>query len=205
MKCRRDGNCEITLETRRRCKSCRLKKCFAVGKEVNEIEFISIFCFPGMRKEWILTEEEKLSKKLRIEENRRLRMNSINPSPPLAIDTTTETKSNLDLHTVVLEKNPLGSVKPTSLSVAGNDVINDVIQAFNDGFKFDPMSYGWSYPLAKKLTAICQILNTKNTTALRLISFYKRLAEFDALHDYDKVNLIKNNLPYIFLFHGSLG
>lgn len=156
-----------------------------------------------MRKEWILTEEEKLSKKIRIEENRRLRMNTIDPSS--ATDTTVETKSDLDLHTVVLNKNPLGSMKPTSSSVADNDVINDVIRAFNDGFKFDPMSYGWSYPLAKKLTAICQILNTKNTTALRLISFYKRLAEFDALHDYDKVNLIKNNLPYIFLFHGSLG
>lgn len=156
-----------------------------------------------MRKEWILTEEEKLSKKIRIEENRRLRMNTIDSSS--ATDTAVETKSDLDLHTVVLNKNPLGSMKPTSSSVADNDVINDVIRAFNDGFKFDPMSYGWSYPLAKKLTAICQILNTKNTTALRLISFYKRLAEFDALHDYDKVNLIKNNLPYIFLFHGSLG
>ena len=158
-----------------------------------------------MRKEWILTEEEKQSKKLRIEENRRLRMNTIDPSSPSSTATPAETKSDLDLHTVVLDKNPLGLIKPTSSSIADNDVINDVIRAFNDGFKFDPMSYGWSYPLAKKLTAICQILNTKNTTALRLISFYKRLAEFDALHDYDKVNLIKNNLPYIFLFHGSLG
>jgi len=52
---------------------------------------------------------------------------------------------------------------------------------------------------------LCQILNTKNTTALRLISFYKRLSEFDALNEIDKVNLIKNNLPYIFIFHASLG
>lgn len=156
-------------------------------------------CSLGMRKEWILTEEEKLNKKRRIEENRRLRLNTLNPSSD---------KSDLDLQAVVLNKNSPTSIQSASSSPSSptnNDVINNVVRAFNDGFKLDPMSYGWSYPLAKKLTAICQILNTKNTTALRLISFYKRLAEFDALSDYDKVNLIKNNLPYIFIFHGSLG
>jgi len=172
LKCRRDGACEITLETRRRCKSCRLKKCFAVG----------------MRKEWILTEEEKLNKKRRIEENRRLRLANTNESTNL-----TE-KFDLDL---------LGKTK--ILYKQNVDVISNVVNAFNNGFKSDPTSYGWSYPLAKKITALCQILNTKNTTALRLISFYKKLSEFDALNEIDKVNLIKNNLPYIFIFHASLG
>ena len=157
----------------------------------------SLLSSVGMRKEWILTEEEKLNKKRRIEENRRLRMNTLNPSPE---------KSDLDFQTVVLNKTSVNSSQPSSpSSLTNNDVINHVVRAFNDGFKLDATSYGWSYPLAKKLTAICQILNTKNTTALRLISFYKRLAEFDALTDYDKVNLIKNNLSYIFIFHGSLG
>ncbi|CAF5041405.1 unnamed protein product, partial [Rotaria socialis] len=30
LKCRRDGACEISVGTRRRCKSCRLNKCFTV-------------------------------------------------------------------------------------------------------------------------------------------------------------------------------
>jgi len=151
-----------------------------------------------MRKEWILTEEEKLNKKRRIEENRRLRLANTN-EPINSIE-----KFDLDLQSVVLNKNKISSINSIS-SVQNGDVISNVVTAFNDGFKLDPTSYGWSYPLAKKITALCQILNTKNTTALRLISFYKRLAEFDALNEIDKVNLIKNNLPYIFIFHGSLG
>ncbi len=151
-----------------------------------------------MRKEWILTEEEKINKKRRIEENRRLRLNNIND-----IKDPTE-KPDLELQIVVLNKNQISTIKSVS-SIANNDVISNIVTAFNDGFKLDTTSYGWSYPLAKKITALCQILNTKNTTALRLISFYKRLAEFDALDENDKVNLIKTNLSYIFIFHASLG
>lgn len=151
-----------------------------------------------MRKEWILTEEEKINKKRRIEENRRLRLSNTNEY------SNSDEKPNLDLQTIVLEKHQL-SLKNTNSSVQNSENISHVVNAFNDGFQLDPSSYGWSYPLAKKLTALCQILNTKNTTALRLISFYKRLSEFDKLDEYDKVNLIKSNLPYIFIFHGSLG
>lgn len=151
-----------------------------------------------MRKEWILTEEEKINKKRRIEENRRLRLNNIND-----IKDPTE-KPDLELQIVVLNKNQISTIKSVS-SIANNDVISNIVTAFNDGFKLDTTSYGWSYPLAKKITALCQILNTKNTTALRLISFYKRLPEFDALIEIDKVNLIKTNLPHIFMFHASLG
>jgi hypothetical protein len=151
-----------------------------------------------MRKEWILTEEEKLNKKRRIEENRRLRLTSINEV------TNSNEKLDLDLQTVVLDKKRISGIISTS-SNQTSDIVRNVVTAFNDGFQLDPTSYGWSYPLAKKITALCQILNTKNTTALRLISFYKRLSEFDALDEMDKVNLIKNNLPCIFIFHASLG
>jgi hypothetical protein len=156
-----------------------------------------------MRKEWILTDEEKLNKKRRIEENRRLRI--VNTNEPLLLkDNSKETKNSivkldLDLQSVVLDKNKITSF------IQNGDIISNVVTAFNDGFKLDPDIYGWSYPLAKKITALCQILNTKNTTALRLISFFKRLSEFDALNEVDKVNLIRNNLPYIFIFHASLG
>ncbi|CAF1250047.1 unnamed protein product [Adineta steineri] len=79
--CRSSNNdCVITLETRKRCKACRLKKCFD----------------KGLRKEWIMSEEEKRTKKQKIEDNRRLRAMSHNStmfsftpscSPPIVPET----------------------------------------------------------------------------------------------------------------------
>ena len=53
-KCPYDENCRMDVSNRRFCKRCRLKKCFDIG----------------MRKEYILTEEEKSRKRQKIEENR---------------------------------------------------------------------------------------------------------------------------------------
>ncbi|CAF4750994.1 unnamed protein product [Rotaria sp. Silwood2] len=55
--CRVSGNCSITVETRRHCSSCRIKKCFAVG----------------MRKESIRSEQEKFMKRLQLNKTRRSR------------------------------------------------------------------------------------------------------------------------------------
>ena len=137
-----------------------------------------------MRKEWILTDEEKVNKKRRIEENRRLRVSTTDD----AIANKSEGKTSRR--------------KPPSHS---DHIVGHVVMAFRDGFKLEPTGYGWSYPLARKITALCQILNTKNTTALRLISSYKRLDDFDALDETDKVHLVKSNLRYMFFFQSSLG
>ncbi len=53
-RCPFDGNCKVDAVTRRFCQRCRLRKCFDVG----------------MRKEWIMSDEEKVKKKQKIEANR---------------------------------------------------------------------------------------------------------------------------------------
>ena len=45
--CAFSNNCKVDLNTRRFCQKCRLEKCFAAG----------------MRKEWILSDNEKAMKK----------------------------------------------------------------------------------------------------------------------------------------------
>lgn len=52
--CPFNGTCEITVVTRRFCQRCRLQKCFKIG----------------MRKEYIMTEEDKLLKRKKVEQNR---------------------------------------------------------------------------------------------------------------------------------------
>ena len=149
-----------------------------------------------MRKEWILTEEEKMSKKRRIEENRKLRFPD--SDDPISI------KNNLNLQTVLFNKASKASIKVLH-TAQNSDIIANVVLAYHDSMKSDVTSYAWSYPLARKITAICQIINAKSTTALRLINFYKRLHDFDILMETDKINLIKNNLRCILFFHASLG
>jgi len=60
LKCRGNGHCEVTVETRKRCKKCRLDKCFRMGKNIFVIfDILIIFIlFLGMRKEWILSDEQ---------------------------------------------------------------------------------------------------------------------------------------------------
>ncbi|KAG8188429.1 hypothetical protein JTE90_007997 [Oedothorax gibbosus] len=56
-KCPFENNCKVDMVTRRFCQKCRLKKCFAIG----------------MKKEWIMSDEEKKAKRDKIEKNRQKR------------------------------------------------------------------------------------------------------------------------------------
>ena len=53
-RCLNGGKCTINVSTRKKCKRCRIGKCF----------------FVGMRKDWIMSEMEREEKRKKIEENR---------------------------------------------------------------------------------------------------------------------------------------
>lgn len=59
--CPFNETCEITVVTRRFCQRCRLQKCFKIG----------------MRKEYIMTEEDKLLKRKKVEINRAKRKSKV--------------------------------------------------------------------------------------------------------------------------------
>ena len=56
-KCAQAGDCEITKATRRQCQACRLGKCSKVG----------------MLPSWVMTEEEKIEKKVAAETKKKLK------------------------------------------------------------------------------------------------------------------------------------
>ncbi|CAB3410176.1 unnamed protein product [Caenorhabditis bovis] len=58
IRCPFNEKCEINIVSRRFCQRCRLAKCFNVG----------------MKKEWIMSDEARLEKKQRVEENRERRL-----------------------------------------------------------------------------------------------------------------------------------
>lgn len=147
----------------------------------------------GMRKEWILTDEEKVNKKRRIEENRKLRDNDPNES---ISSKSSSSKSDSGLKVT--------HHHPTRKSTSSDDLITNLVMIYNDHVTIDLTGYGWSYPLARKITGLCPLINTRSNTTLRLISFFKRLYDFDILNEVDKINLLKSNLPYVFFLHGSL-
>ena len=147
-----------------------------------------------MRKEWILTEEEKVNKKRRIEENRKLRVHNTNE--PTSSSRNPLTKAAYDMKITVHHQ--------TRKLTSSDDLISNLVMIYNDHITIDLTGYGWSYPLARKITGLCPLINARSNTALRLISFFKRLYDFDILNEVDKINLLKSNLPYVFFLHGSL-
>ncbi|CAG2120821.1 unnamed protein product, partial [Medioppia subpectinata] len=59
--CYFNDNCKIDLITRRFCRTCRLKKCFAIG----------------MRQDWILNDNEREVRRIKIETKRLKRKHSV--------------------------------------------------------------------------------------------------------------------------------
>ncbi|CAF3512466.1 unnamed protein product, partial [Rotaria sp. Silwood2] len=89
LECRRNDNCDITLETRRRCSACRLIKC------LNK----------GMRRDRLLTVEQKAAKRRKIEENRTLTLKTNENSQNLTSEINQE-KSPL-LSSPIIDHSPI--------------------------------------------------------------------------------------------------
>lgn len=77
LRCPFEHKCEVTQVTRRFCQRCRLKKCLSVG----------------MKKESILSPEEKLVKRQKIEENRQKKQQMGQAPTPGPADATAAKRS----------------------------------------------------------------------------------------------------------------
>ncbi|CAF1201567.1 unnamed protein product [Adineta steineri] len=199
-KCRiNNGQCKITVSTRKQCKSCRLAKCFD----------------NGMRADWILTDEERSNKRLKIEENRRLRQMLYPDSPQIdKIETMQTIIESCDLDEVEEDDNhdinpsvslfatPLTSSSSSSLT--SNDLIKiqQIEQAYIDSIRLTSLSSEFPlYPQSAPVNTTPNLFNfLTNILATRLITYLKLLPEFSLLNSHDKLILTKFNtftLTYI--------
>ncbi|CAF4391567.1 unnamed protein product, partial [Adineta steineri] len=83
LKClNRQGQCLVTRDVRRKCQRCRLARCFAVG----------------MRRDFILSEEEKQQRKQRLQENRNisLKRSSTSDSSSLSPEVSPNSESHIE-------------------------------------------------------------------------------------------------------------
>lgn len=139
-----------------------------------------------MRKDFILTNEEKMAKKKRLEENRRLRLShdEKNSLPPQSIP----------------------SEQHSYLTTENWTYLNQIQQAYSKGSQSIPSASSvLSLELAPdKMSAFMNTLDVQNFTALKLINFFRDIDQFAQLNEHDRLILVKYNLTLIFLVHHSL-
>ncbi|XP_002013932.2 nuclear hormone receptor HR96 [Drosophila persimilis] len=93
--CPFNQNCDITVVTRRFCQKCRLKKCLDIG----------------MKSENIMSEEDKLIKRRKIENNRAKRRMMENADDPDDSKAQADSSSNLELYSGSQDSQSCGSVE----------------------------------------------------------------------------------------------
>ncbi|CAF3655025.1 unnamed protein product [Rotaria socialis] len=183
-----DGQCLITVTTRKRCKACRLAKCLE----------------KGMRADWILSEEERIKKRLKIEENRRLRQ--IFSSNSMESDESSPVE--LRRKPVKIEDPNLSHFLFSILSpYADLDKIQQIQNVYKDSVRLVTLPSSIpSYPHTARIQAPWDMLNfPANIQALRLITYFKLMPEFTSLDEDDKFILIKYNTFALVFMRSALG
>lgn len=197
-RCRNNNNCVITMSTRKRCKRCRLNKCFQVG----------------MRKEWILTEEEKIIKRQKIEQNRRIKKeaqrvlqqqsNSFDQAVPHS-----RQSSIIPIPSIHLFHSP-----DRQLFERQHFLLNGLSNGYFDLSKRYPQPIKFAYrntviaqtfDMDVKLVLIKDLTRElTQMTTVRLLNFFNLIPEFQTLTQQEKTSILIQNMLAVFMFHGAL-
>lgn len=200
-RCRQNNNCVITVSTRKRCKRCRLSKCFQVG----------------MRKEWILSEEEKIIKRQKIEQNRRIkkeaqRVLQQQPNHSTLIDQTVPHSRQsmiIPIPPIHLFHSP-----DRQLFERQHFLLNGLSNGYFDLSKRypQPMKFAYrntiiaqTFDMDVKLVLIKDLTRElTQMTTLRLLNFFNLIPEFQMLSQQEKTSVLIQNMLAVFMFHGAL-
>ncbi|CAF3818447.1 unnamed protein product [Rotaria sordida] len=184
LKCRYNSSCEITVETRRLCTYCRLKKCFDIK----------------MRKEWIRTEEECRVRKL---QRLSTKQNKMNKSSNISTIEKIDNQSNLLSNQFIQYKQPIFTMNKnfysSNLTFDDWSLINNIKHAYDTSiFDYDTILINNSSLIDSTLK---DFINDKQQIFRSLIQFYKKIPHFKQINLEDQILLIKCNISHLIHIH----
>ncbi|CAF0720031.1 unnamed protein product [Rotaria sp. Silwood1] len=184
LKCRGNGHCEVTVEKRKRCKKCRLDKCFRMG----------------MRKEWILSEQDKQRKRNKIEQNRRQRQTNVGILGRRRryikhLKFFEESSSIDEVHPSITNNIP-------QMNESDWSRIHQVQYAYSQATSLNRVIGVPLYPATQPIHSTLELIRIPTYLAsIRLITFMKKIPEFDLFNPEDRVTLVKHNLLAVVFMH----
>ncbi|CAL1529257.1 unnamed protein product [Lymnaea stagnalis] len=160
-KCPYEEKCKMDVSNRRFCKRCRLRKCFEIG----------------MRKEYILTDEEKMRKRQRIEENRQ---RSTGKQPECKFREVDRTKmQSMDITSSAAPR--LRSLEPEE-----ETAINEIVNAYHQSLEICVES-----EVSRHHPSMTELVNIAEISVRRVIDMSKKIKSFKALSQADQISLLK--------------
>ncbi|ELU05476.1 hypothetical protein CAPTEDRAFT_119973, partial [Capitella teleta] len=166
-KCPYDEKCKMDVSNRRFCKRCRLKKCFEIG----------------MRKEYILTDEEKARKRQKIEENKYAARWC--KSLPHVCFVFHRLMKDLERQNLV-HRNEVSS-QTRMMSEQDQADIEEVITAYQASLNINMEK---DFP-REQANSMSDLVNIAELSVRRVIAMAKQMKDFKVLSQTDQIALLK--------------
>ncbi|CAF1228337.1 unnamed protein product [Adineta ricciae] len=168
-------DCHIDHEMRRKCTSCRLKKCLQMG----------------MRREFVLSKEKGIERQKQLEENRCLTARNALQLSSNGEDATNRVDELLMSNNDDLLSNETSEMVFDTLSVDDWLTMQSVRASFTSYLHLPGVECSDYFDLSNRGSALVSWSQFASKVAARLISFFRQIEDFENLHPDDRFVLIK--------------